>query len=165
MNKIIIWCLPALLLFLQYCHTGTKVAPSPNGIAYMPEYKNWQVINVEHRTDNKTLRIIFGNAVAVRAIRTKHTHPWPDGTILAKAVFGAVVDSSGMYTPGDFQQVMFMVKDSQRYQTTLGWGWARWKGLDPKPYGRNATFTNECTSCHLPQKNKDYVFTDPKLIF
>ncbi|RFM32919.1 cytochrome P460 family protein [Chitinophaga silvisoli] len=165
MNKMIIWCMPALLLCLQYCQPGTKVLPSPNGIEYMPEYKTWQVVNVEHRTDNKTIRVIYGNPIAVKAIHSKHTKPWPEGTILAKAVFDAIVDSTGMYTPGAFQQVMFMVKDSQRYSQTLGWGWARWKGADLSPYGKNATFTNECTGCHRPQKDKDYVFTDPKLIY
>ncbi|WP_414017934.1 cytochrome P460 family protein [Chitinophaga sancti] len=48
---------------------------------------------------------------------------------------------------------------------TLGRGWARWKGADLKPYGRNATFSNECTNCHRPQENKDDVFTSPKVIF
>lgn len=165
MNKLIIWCLPAFFLCLQFCHTGTKVAPSPNGIEYMPEYKNWQVINVEHRTDNKTMRIIYGNPIAVEAIRSKQTKPLPDGAVLAKAVYDAVVDTMGMYTPGKFQQVMFMVKDSREFMLTLGWGWARWKGAELKPYGKNASFTNECTSCHLPQKDKDYVFTEATLIF
>ncbi|WP_083729608.1 cytochrome P460 family protein [[Flexibacter] sp. ATCC 35208] len=48
---------------------------------------------------------------------------------------------------------------------TLGWGWARWKGAGLKAYGRNATFTNECTNCHRPQKNKNYGFTLPMVIF
>ncbi|WP_415751082.1 cytochrome P460 family protein [Chitinophaga sp. LS1] len=48
---------------------------------------------------------------------------------------------------------------------TLGWGWARWKGAGLKPYGRNATFTNECTNCYRPQKNKNYVFTSQMVIF
>jgi hypothetical protein len=33
--------------------------------------------------------------------------------------------------------------------------------LDLKPYGNNAKFVNECTSCHLPVRGNDYVYTLP----
>ena len=63
--------------------------------------------------------------------------------------------------PGNFIQVEFMIKDAKKYASTAGWGWARWKGNDLKPYGNTATFTTECVSCHNPVKNNDYVFTPP----
>jgi hypothetical protein len=54
-----------------------------------------------------------------------------------------------------------MLRDSQKYPATLGWGWGRWRGAELKPYGKDATFTSECVECHSPLRNTDYVFTEP----
>ena len=54
-----------------------------------------------------------------------------------------------------------MLKDAQRYKHTDGWGWGRWRGLDLKPYGKDARFVTECTSCHLPVRGNDHVYTLP----
>ena len=66
-----------------------------------------------------------------------------------------------MIQPGEFIQVEFMIKDSKKYSATKGWGWARWKGTDLVPYGKEALFTTECISCHRPMKENDFVFTMP----
>ena len=54
-----------------------------------------------------------------------------------------------------------MEKDAHRYHSTEGWNWGRWRGLDLKPYGKDAHFVNECTGCHLPVRGNDYVYTLP----
>jgi hypothetical protein len=54
-----------------------------------------------------------------------------------------------------------MVKDAAKYKAVEGWGWGRWRGLDLKPYGKDAKFVTECTTCHLPVKGDDYVYTLP----
>ncbi len=54
-----------------------------------------------------------------------------------------------------------MVKNAREYKDTEGWGWARWRGLDLKPYGNDARFVNECTGCHQPLRGNDYVYTMP----
>jgi U3 small nucleolar RNA-associated protein 14 len=54
-----------------------------------------------------------------------------------------------------------MVKDAQRYRQTAGWGWGRWRGMDLKPYGKDAQFANECVGCHEPVKGNDFVYTMP----
>jgi len=33
--------------------------------------------------------------------------------------------------------------------------------MDLKPYGEDARFVNECTSCHQPMRGNDYVYTLP----
>jgi hypothetical protein len=53
------------------------------------------------------------------------------------------------------------VRDSRKYAGTLGWGWARWRGADLKPYGKDQNFTSECVGCHSPLHGTDYVFTAP----
>ncbi|HWK05283.1 MAG TPA: cytochrome P460 family protein [Puia sp.] len=138
------------------------VKPALNGIAYIPEYKDWEVISTTDRFDNGTLRAILGNEIAVRAIKEHHINPWPDGTQFAKVAWDAVLDSTGQVHAGEFKQVEFMIRDSHKYADTQGWGWARWKGMQLQPYGKTATFMTECTSCHKPMKENDYVFTMPR---
>ncbi|MBS1852441.1 MAG: heme-binding domain-containing protein [Acidobacteria bacterium] len=137
------------------------VSPAPNGIAFPADYKNWQAISSTERFDNHTLRQILGNDIAVRAIAENRIHPWPDGAVLAKVAWLELNDGAGNVRPGQFFQVEFMVRDSQKYASTLGWGWARWRGADLKPYGKDAAFTTECVGCHRPLEATNYVFTAP----
>lgn len=137
-----------------------KVAPSPNGIEYIPDYRSWKAISTTDRFDNGTMRIIFGNEIAVNAIMKHKTNPWPDGAILAKTAWKQQVGEDGNITTGNFIQVEFMIKDAKKYKKTEGWGWARWKGEELKPYGKTGV-ERECISCHKPVKNNDNVFTVP----
>jgi Haem-binding domain/Cytochrome P460 len=135
--------------------------PSPNGIEYIPDWKYWKAISSTNRFDNKTLRVIFGNDIAVRAIANHHTNPWPDGTILAKTAWQQMVDENGETKTGAFIQVEFMIKGAKKYASTQGWGFARFRGGTLRPFGANASFVNECTGCHAPMRKNDFVFTFP----
>jgi len=137
------------------------VAPAPNGIAFLPEYKNWKAISSTERLDNHSLRQILGNDIAVKAIAEHHINPWPDGTAFAKVAWLEQVDTKGVTRPGPFFQVEFMIRDTNKYAATLGWGWARWRGTGLKPYGKDETFSSECVGCHKPLANTNYVFTTP----
>lgn len=138
-----------------------NVHPAPNGIAFLPDYKNWKAISSTDRFDNNTMREILGNDVAVKAIAEHHINPWPDGTAFAKVAWHEQPDGKGHIATGAFFQVEFMIRDSSKYASTLGWGWARWRGTDLKPYGKDAAFTKECVECHHPLRSTNYVFTPP----
>lgn len=142
-----------------------NVMPAPNGIAYIPDYRSWKVMSTSDRFDNGTMRIIFANDIAATAIQNHQTEDWPDGTIFAKTAWKEQVNADGSITAGEFFQVEFMIKDAKKYAKTAGWGWARWRGSDLKPYGANSTFSTECISCHKPMKGNDYVFTKPLDLF
>lgn len=146
-------------------HTTAHSAPpaAPNGIELPQGYKDWRVIASSHREDNKTLRVILGNDIAIEAARAGKTRPWPEGSILAKLVWkdGAHAAWPSATVPTDFVHAEFMVKDSARFADTGGWGFARWKGMDQVPHGQDAGFAGECFACHLPVKDADYVFTHP----
>lgn len=138
-----------------------KLPVDINGMVFIPDYKNWTPISTTQRLDNGTIRIIFGNEMAIKAIRAHQTNPWPDGTILAKAAWDQLTDKGGNITTGAFKQVEYMIKDQQKYKSTEGWGWARFRTPKLEPYGKTKTFTNECMNCHRPMKNNDFVFTEP----
>jgi hypothetical protein len=137
------------------------VKPALNGIEFIKGYGQWKALSTTDRFDNNTLRVIFGNDVAVKAVEEHHTNPWPKGTIFAKVAWEQLVDADGIVHAGEFKQVEFMIKDADKYKETAGWGWARWKGMDLKPYGKTVLFANECVNCHKPLKDNDYVFTHP----
>ena len=140
-----------------------KVPPAPNGIELPTGYKDWRVIATSHREDNKTLRVILGNDKAIEAARAGDTSPWPDGSILGKLVWkdDAHEQWAKATVPGTFVHAEFMIKDSKQYAQTGGWGFARWKGLEQTPHGKDASFVMECFNCHQPVKDNDYVFTHP----
>lgn len=139
------------------------VAPAPNGITMPEGWKDWRLIAVSHRTDNASLRGIVGNDTAVKAARTGQTNPWPDGTTFAKIMWKDSTHDRwpAATVPADFVQVEFMIKDAKKYAATGGWGFARWRGADLTPYGKDASFVQECFGCHTPVKDRDYVFTRP----
>jgi cytochrome P460 len=143
--------------------TETKVLPSPNGIEIPENYKNWRVIGTSHRTDNNSLRVILGNHIALKAARNGKTNPWPNGTILAKLVWqdSEHPQFTAATVPGKLVHTEFMIKNTDQYKATNGWGFARWVGMEQKPYGTNADVGNECFACHAPAKDTDYVFTKP----
>jgi hypothetical protein len=134
---------------------------APNGIAFPSDYPNWKPISSTDRFDNQSLRVILGNEIAIKAIAENHMNPWPDGSTFAKVAWQQQPDGKGFVRTGAFYQVEFMIKDSQKYAATKGWGWARWRGADLKPYGKTPEFSSECIGCHTPLRQNDYVFTAP----
>ncbi|HEX6268551.1 MAG TPA: cytochrome P460 family protein [Burkholderiales bacterium] len=139
------------------------VAPAPNGITLPPDARDWRVIAVSHRSDNNTMRAIIGNDAAIAAARNGQTNPWPDGAILGKVVWSNEQHKNWptATVPGNYRAQEFMIKDAKRFAKTGGWGYARWLGPDRKPYGKDASFEQECFGCHTPVKANDYVFTRP----
>jgi hypothetical protein len=109
------------------------------------------------------MRAILGNDIAVKAARRGETTPWPDGAKLGKVVWkeGAEKNWAPAIAPKEFIHVEFMFKDAAKWAKTGGWGYARWVGDELKPYGNSKEFAQECVACHLPVKNRDWVYTEP----
>lgn len=147
--------------WIQKGDAAAEVHPAPNGIAYIPEYKDWRTISTTERFDNQTIRLVLGNETALRAIDAGLINPWPDGTIFAKVAWDRLIDETGGVHTGQFKQVEFMIKDAKKYASTLGWGFARWRGTDLQPFGKDATFARGCVGCHNPMRANDFVFTRP----
>lgn len=147
---------------LTFAH-HPAVKQSPNGITMPAEYKSWNIIAPSYRSDNQTIRVVLGNETAIEAAKAKNTLPWPDGTVLAKIVWKEKTHDKWLSAmiPGKFVHAEFMIKDSKKYPSTGGWGFARWLGLEQTPYGEDAGFVQECFGCHTPVKDNDYVFTHP----
>jgi hypothetical protein len=140
-----------------------EVHDTVGGVSFNPEYKFWRQIGITERQDNNTIRIVFGNNVAIKAIAEKHINPWPEGAILAKATWHEEGDGTGLARASDFVQVEMMKRDSKKYWSTAGWGWGRWLGPTLTPDPKTADLKNACIDCHRPVRFNDYVFTMPMM--
>src|SRR3954469_22328668 len=110
------------------------------GIKIPPGYRDWRLISVAHEEGNlNDLRAILGNDIAIKAYRDGKL-PFPDGTIIARLAwsYDPLEESSKAF--GRHQSfvagppkngVQFMVKDSSKYASTGGWGFAQFD--DGKP--------------------------------
>ena len=159
--KYIVILVSVLMAAVSFNTFGADKTPGlSHGIAYPAGWQDWLTIAVSHRTDNNTIRVILGNAIAVKAARAGTTNPWPEGAVIGKVVWkdAGLENWKTAVVPGQFVHAEFMFKDSTKYSSTYNWGWARWVGLDQKPFEKGAQV---CTTCHVPVKDRDWVFTDP----
>jgi hypothetical protein len=134
------------------------------GIKLPSGYRDWRLISVAHEEGNlNDLRAILGNDVAIKAYRDGKL-PFPDGTIIARLAWSYVPSEENDKVFGRHQSfvagppkngVQFMVKDSKKYASTGGWGFAQFN--DGKPADEAVHKT--CYSCHEPAKDRDFVFT------
>jgi Cytochrome P460 len=133
------------------------------GVKIPPGYRDWRLISVAHEEGNlNDLRAILGNDVAIKAYREKRL-PYPDGTIIARLAWSYVPSEENNKVFGRPQSfvagpptngVQFMVKDSRKYASTGGWGFAQFN--DGKPADEEVH--NTCFSCHGAVKARDFVF-------
>jgi Cytochrome P460 len=133
------------------------------GVKLPPGYRDWKLISVAHEAgNNNDLRAILGNETAIKAYRENNL-PYPDGTIIARLAWSytpseennKVFGRDQSFVAGPPINVQLMVKDSKKYATTGGWGFAQFK--DGKPDDKAALKT--CFPCHEPAKARDFVFT------
>ena len=135
------------------------------GVTIPPGYRDWKVISVSQLSGKASqLRVELGNDIAIKAFRDG-TYPFPDGTIVAALHWNAdtpednnkVLSILGVQSmiAGASVNVQFMVKDSQKYAATAGWGFADFK--DGKP--QDEALHQKCFACHAPAKDRDYIYT------
>jgi hypothetical protein len=151
--------------------TEAASAASPiYGVTIPAGYSDWHLISVAQLAGGnlKQLRAQLGNDIAIKAFREGKL-PFPDGAMIAALHWNEVssdandkVLASGFPGAGlrssvvaSAENVQFMVKDSKKYAATGGWGFADFKNGKP---GSEALH-NTCFACHLPAKDRDFVFT------
>jgi len=144
---------------------GSAAAPV-FGIKIPPKYRDWRLISVAHEEGSlNDIRAILGNDVALKAYR-QGTLPFPDGTIIVRLAYSYVSSEENNKVFGRVQSfvagpptdwyLQVMVKDSKKYASTRGWGYAQFN-KDGKP--ADAAKHNTCAPCHEPASARDFVFT------
>jgi hypothetical protein len=152
-------------------HADEEAAPI-YGIKMPEGYRDWRLISVKQLTGAggklKQLRAQLGNDLAIAAFREGKL-PFPDGAIIAalhwnedssdsdnQALASGFPDLGLQSTfAGSAMNVQFMVKDSKKYAASGGWGYADFANGKPG----DQALHEKCFPCHLPAKDRDYVFT------
>jgi hypothetical protein len=133
------------------------------GIKIPDGFRDWALVNVAHEAANlNDFRAVLGNAIAIKAFR-EGTLPLPDGAIIARLAWkyvpsdenNAVFGKAQSFVTGAPTNLELMVKDSSKYATTAGWGFAQFTNGKPDSEALHKT----CFPCHQPAKGHDYLFT------
>jgi hypothetical protein len=156
--------------FAQSANEPATVAGPGNaspiyGVTVPAGYRDWKVISVSQLTGNANqLRVELGNDIAIKAFRDG-TRPFPDGAIVAALHWTADTPDDNnkilailgvqSMTAGTPVNVQFMVKDSKKYASTAGWGFGDFK--DGK--ASDEPLHRKCFACHVPAKDRDYIYT------
>lgn len=134
------------------------------GVNIPPGYRDWKLISVAREEgDLDDLRAILGNDIAIEAYREGKS-PFPDGTIIARLAWSYIPSEENNKAFGRRQSfvagppkngVQVMVKDSRRYASTGGWGFAQFED------GKRAdeAVHKTCFTCHQAIEARDLVFT------
>lgn len=150
----------SVLVAATFASDGAEVGDaSPIFGVRIPEgYRQWQLIAPAQEAEPlNELRAVLGNTIAIKAYIDKSL-PFPDGTILAKLAWKHIEspDFEPASVPGVATTVQIMVKDSQKYAATGGWGFGRFIAGKPVDEAQHQT----CFACHEARvKDRDYVFT------
>ncbi|MBV8082281.1 MAG: cytochrome P460 family protein [Candidatus Eremiobacteraeota bacterium] len=150
-------------------------------LASLPEgYRNWALISVASvGSPVNDVRAKLGNDIAINAYR-QGTIPFPDGAIIARLAWKKHATSgetnnairlqatqAGLspdaiqklldetFVAGPATNIQFMVKDSKKYASTGGWGFAQFTNGKP-----DSIVVQACFACHAPGKDHDFVFTE-----
>ena len=129
-------------------------------------YRDWKVVSVAHEAgDLNDIRAVLGNDIAISAYRTG-TLPFPEGAIVGRIAWKYVASEENNKTFGRDQSfvagpptefyLQFLVKDSQKYAATGGWGYSSFD-QDGKP--TDEATMKKCAPCHQAAKERDFVFT------
>jgi hypothetical protein len=129
-----------------------------------PGYRDWRLISVAREEGSlDDIRAVLGNDKAIKSYRQGKL-PFPDGTIIARLAWSYEPSDENNKVFGQPQSfvaghpkngVQFMVKDSRKYASTGGWGFAHFD--DGKSAGEAVLKT--CFPCHQAVPTRDLVFT------
>jgi hypothetical protein len=152
-------------------------------IVLPPGYRNWQLISVTALGPPfSDIRAKLGNAIAMGDFRNK-TLPHRDGAIIVRLAWRQIMDpatNAGMrleaqqkgldaaatakllresIEAGAPTNVQLMMKDSKRFASTGGWGFAQFTNGKRDMVITDPRNPRSCFVCHQPAKSTDFVFT------
>jgi hypothetical protein len=129
---------------------------SPPPVAYPDGYRTWthvksSLISPAHRNfaTQGGFQHIYANAQAMTGYRTRS---FPDGSVIAFEWL-EMLDRNGAYAEGPIRQLDVMVKDSQQFASSGGWGFQRF-AKDSRTELAATPTPSQCFTCH-DQLKKD----------
>jgi Cytochrome P460 len=138
----------------------------PKGLAFSDfrGYEGWQVVSVSQTPD--LLKVMVANPTMIDAYKNGipgNGKPFPDGSRIAKIEYKFKKSSEAPFevnVPDALQDVFFIEKDSERFPTTSGWGYAAFDyNAASDTFAPNKDSIVNCGyACHTIVKATDYIF-------
>ncbi len=139
---------------------------SPSGIAFSDfrGYEDWAVVS-SARTD-QVQKVIVANPAMITAFKSgvpANGQTFPDGSMIVKLQWTQKKSTEAQFAvdvPDAFSQAFVMEKDSKRFPTTGGWGYAviNYDAASGKYTADPKSLSNCGNTCHTVVKAKDYIF-------
>jgi cytochrome P460 len=138
---------------------------SPDGIAFaeFKGYEGWEIVS-SARTDSE-LKVMLANPLMIKAYKAgvpSNGKPFPDGAKMVKLQWKHHKSKEAPFVvevPDVPTQAFVMVKDSKRFPTTGGWGYATFNhDVAAGKMTADAAKADCGHACHVAVKDKDYIF-------
>lgn len=136
-------------------------AASGGQVAYPEGYRQWvhvksMVIQQGHPLYDAFggIHHVYANDKALDAL--KKGEAYPDGSVFVFDLLEAVAADNAI-SEGGRKVVGVMQKDSKKFAATGGWGYEGFKGDSRERVVKDMNAA--CHSCHMSQKDKDYIFS------
>ncbi|MGC2301060.1 MAG: cytochrome P460 family protein [Acidobacteriaceae bacterium] len=139
---------------------------SPGGIAFSDfrGYEDWAVVSSARQ--DQILKVIVANPTMIKAYKAGipgNGQPFPDGSMIVKLQWTQKKDTEAQFAvdvPDAFSQAFVMEKDSKRFPTTGGWGYAvfNYQAASDKFTADPKSLSDCGNACHTAVKAKDYIF-------
>ena len=138
---------------------------SPGGIAFSDfrGYEDWAVVS-SARTD-EVLKVIVANPTMIKAYKAGvpgNGQPFPEGSKIAKLQWSFKKSTEAPFAvdvPDAPTQAFVIEKDSQRFPSTGGWGYAVFNHDVAAGKMTADEAKADCGhTCHVAVKSKDYIF-------
>jgi Cytochrome P460 len=139
---------------------------SPGGIAFsdFKGYEDWAMVS-SARTD-EVLKVIVANPIMIKAYKAGvpgNGQTFPDGSRIVKLQWKPKKSTEATFAvdvPDIFTQAFVMEKDSKRFATSGGWGYALFNyDAASDTFAADHESLSDCgNTCHVAVKAKDYIF-------
>jgi hypothetical protein len=139
---------------------------SPSGIAFSDfrGYEDWAVVSSAEQSPIQ--KVIVANPTMIAAFKAGVPgggQSFPDGSMIVKLQWKQKKSTEAQFdvdVPDFFTQAFVMEKDSKRFPTTGGWGYAVFNYDVPSgSFSADASSLSDCgNACHTVVKAKDYIF-------
>ena len=138
---------------------------SPGGIAFseFKGYEGWEMVS-SARSDAE-LKVILANPVMIKAYKAGvpgNGRPFPEGAKMVKLQWKHQKSKEAPFVvevPDVPTQAFVMMKDSKRFPTTGGWGYATFNHDVAGGTMTADEAKGDCGhACHVAVKSKDYIF-------
>lgn len=151
----------AVILTSLASFTNIEIVTPP--VEYPEGYRNWTHVKTAIVGPKSPAYPHFGGFHHIyaneKAMKGYSTGIFPNGSILVFDVLEATEKDTDVLE-GKRRIVDVMVKDSQKYSDTGGWGFEEFEGDSKTQRNIKEQANSQCFSCHKLKKEKDFVFSE-----